>query len=55
VIYQVGDTVPTYSCITVPHCLLIRVGSGDVSAHRCGLIGSCSSSVHYSASGSILA
>jgi hypothetical protein len=29
-------------------CLLSRVGRGDISAHRCGLIGSCSSTFQYS-------
>ena len=33
---------------TIPYHRLTRVGDGDISAHRCGLIGSCSSSVLYS-------
>ena len=40
--------------VTTLYCLLTRVGSGDISAHRCELTGSCSSSVQYSVLRSIL-
>jgi len=44
---QFGYCAATYCTISASYRLLTRVDGGDVSAHRCGLIGSCSSSVQY--------
>jgi len=48
-VIHIRDQTATYDLIQFVYHLLSRVGDGDISAHRHGLIGSCSSSFQYSA------
>ena len=51
----IWERVPAYDSFQFVYHLLSRVGGGDISTHRRGLIGSCSSTFQYSAWRRILA